>query len=128
MKRFLEEFKTFAIRGNVVDLAVAVVVGAAFGKIVTSLVNSIVMPLVGLLIGGINFSDLSLTVGRAVITYGVFIQTVVDFIIIAFAVFIAVRIMNKLQEREAKKPEKEKTVTPSEEILLLREIRDSVKK
>lgn len=128
MKRFLEEFKTFAIRGNVVDLAVAVVVGAAFGKIVTSLVNSIVMPLVGLLIGGINFSDLSLTVGKAVITYGVFIQTVVDFIIIAFAVFIAVRIMNKLQEREAKKPEKEKTVTPSEEILLLREIRDSVKK
>ena len=128
MRRFLEEFKKFAIKGNVVDLAVAVVIGAAFGKIVSSLVDNIVMPLVGVLVGGINFTDLSISLRSTEVTYGVFLQSVIDFLIIALAIFVAVKVMNRLQEREAKKPEKEKVATPTEEVLLLREIRDTLKK
>ena len=128
MKNFIEEFKAFAIRGNVVDLAVAVVIGTAFGKIVTSLVENIIMPSIGLLLGGANFTTWSLHLGgEVVIKYGMFIQSIFDFTIIALAIFVAIKLMTKLQLREEeKKAEKPKEV--SEEVLLLREIRDSLKK
>ena len=128
MKSFLNEFKAFAMRGNVVDLAIAVVIGAAFGKITTSLVDTILMPIIGLLVGGIDFSGLSMRVGEAELFYGLFIQSVIDFIIIAFAVFVIVKVMNSLQRKEDAKPEKEKEVEPSEEVKVLREIRDSLQK
>src|SRR5271157_2040547 len=94
----LKEFKTFIMRGNVMDLAVAVIIGGAFGKIVTSLVDDIIMPLIGLIIGGINFTGLALTIGSAKVTYGNFIQNVVDFLIIAFVIFLMVRAINSLQK------------------------------
>jgi large conductance mechanosensitive channel len=128
MKHFLEEFKRFALRGNVVDLAVAVVVGGAFGKITSSLVDNIVMPLIGILIGGIDLSDLSFSVGGAEVTYGVFLQNVVDFVIIAFAVFVAIKLMSRLQRKQDEAPEEEKPAPPPEDIQLLREIRDALRK
>ena len=100
MKSFIEEFKGFAMRGNVVDLAVAVVIGAAFGKIVSSLVDNIVTPLVGQLMGGIDFTSYALNVGDASITYGKFIQSVFDFVIVAFVIFLVVKAMNKMKEKE----------------------------
>ena len=96
----LKEFKEFAMRGNVLDLAVAVIIGAAFGKIITSLVNDILMPLIGLVMGGVNFSDLSVTVGAAIIKYGAFIQSIVDFTIVAFVIFLIVRTMNRMKKPE----------------------------
>lgn len=126
MKDIIEEFKAFAMKGNVIDLAVAVVIGTAFGKIVSSLVNNIIMPLIGVLSGGINFTDYSTTVGDSIITYGVFIQSVVDFLIVAFVIFLAIKAMNKLKAKEEAKPDSEKVVEPSEDIKLLREIRDSL--
>lgn len=127
MRDFIKEFKAFAMRGNVIDLAVAVIIGTAFGKITTSLVNNIVMPILGAILGGVDYTDRSFTVGDAVVTYGVFIQSIVEFIVIAFAIFIAVKIIAKMQKKEEEKPEKEKVVVTSEEVLLLREIRDSLK-
>ncbi len=100
----LKEFKEFAIRGNVMDLAVAVIIGGAFGKIVTSLVNDMLMPLIGLLLGGINFSDLAITVGGAVVKWGVFVQSIIDFVIIAFVIFLLVRAMNRLKKQEPTTP------------------------
>jgi len=94
----LKEFKAFVMRGNVLDLAVAVIIGGAFGKIVGSLVNDILMPVIGLIIGGVNFSERSLTVGAAVITWGVFVQTIIDFLIIAFVIFLIVKTANKLKK------------------------------
>jgi len=94
----LKEFREFAIRGNVVDLAVAVIIGAAFGKIVTSLVDNIIMPLIGLLIGGIDFKSLAIMVGNAKVEYGLFLQNVVDFIIIAFLIFLIVRAINSTKK------------------------------
>lgn len=129
MKGFINEFKAFAVRGNVVDLAVAVVIGAAFGKIVSSLVDNIIMPLVGVLLGGISFTSLSAEVGSASVTYGVFIQSVVDFIIVAFVIFLVVKAINKastLGEEEEQK--EEKPAEPSEEVKLLREIRDQLRR
>jgi large conductance mechanosensitive channel len=118
----LQEFKKFALKGNVLDLAVAVIIGAAFGKIVTSLVQDIIMPIVGLLMGGIDFSHLSITVGEAVIKYGVFIQTIIDFLIIAFSIFFVVRFFNRFKKKEeAAAP----TVDKKEELLI--EIRDLLK-
>ena len=96
----LKEFREFAMRGNVLDLAVAVIIGGAFGKIITSLVNDVLMPLIGLVMGGVNFSDLSITVGAAVIKYGAFIQSIVDFIIVAFVIFLIVRSMNRMKKPE----------------------------
>jgi len=93
----LKEFKAFVLRGNVLDLAVAVIIGGAFGKIVGSLVNDIIMPLIGLVMGGVNFSELSVTVGAAVVTWGAFVQTVIDFLVIAFVIFMIVKAANKLQ-------------------------------
>jgi len=94
----LKEFREFAIRGNVVDLAVAVIIGGAFGKIVSSLVDNIIMPLVGLLIGGVDFKNLAVTVGSAKVEYGLFIQNVVDFIIVAFVIFLIVRAINSTKK------------------------------
>jgi large conductance mechanosensitive channel len=127
MKNFIEEFKAFAVKGNVIDLAVAVVIGAAFGKIVSSLVENIVMPLIGILLGGVDFKSYSLKVGEAVITYGVFLQNVFDFLIIALAIFVAVKALRKLQKKEEKK-EEAKPKEPSEEVKLLTEIRDSLRR
>jgi large conductance mechanosensitive channel len=98
-----KEFKEFALRGNVIDLAVGVIIGAAFGKIVTALVNDIIMPIIGLFMGGLNLSNLAFTVGNAVIKWGDFLQAVIDFIIIALVVFLMIRGMNRLYQ---KKPEK----------------------
>ncbi len=96
----LKEFKEFAMRGNVLDLAVAVIIGGAFGKIITSLVNDVLMPLIGLVMGGINFSELSVTVGAAVIKYGAFIQSIIDFLLVAFVIFMIVRSMNRMKKPE----------------------------
>jgi large conductance mechanosensitive channel len=94
----LKEFKDFAMRGNVMDLAIAVIIGGAFGKIIASLVNDILMPLIGLLLGGIDFSGLAFTVKEASINYGLFIQAVVDFLIVAFVIFLLVRTLNKMKK------------------------------
>ena len=94
----LKEFKDFAMRGNVMDLAIAVIIGGAFGKIIASLVNDVLMPLIGLLLGGVNFSELSFTVKDAVINYGAFIQSIVDFVIVAFVIFLLARTMNNMKK------------------------------
>ncbi|MCA0402290.1 MAG: large-conductance mechanosensitive channel protein MscL [Proteobacteria bacterium] len=122
MKKFINEFKLFAMRGNVMDLAVAVVIGAAFGKIVSSLVDGIIMPVIGLLLGGIDIADKSIKIGDAVIKWGAFLQTIIDFTIIAFAIFIAVKFINMLQHKEEKK---EDVLTKQEKTLV--EIRDLLK-
>src|SRR3546814_4523604 len=103
----MSEFKQFAMRGNVVDLAVGVVIGAAFGKIVSALVSGIIMPMVGIVVGGVNFADLAITlkpgadgVEPVLLQYGLFVQSAVDFVIIAFAIFIAIKLMNKMQARK----------------------------
>jgi large conductance mechanosensitive channel len=100
----LKEFKEFALRGNVMDLAVAVIIGGAFGKIITSLVSDILTPLIGLLLGGVNFSELSFTVGNAVVKWGAFVQSILDFVIIAFVIFMLVRAMNRLKRDEPATP------------------------
>jgi large conductance mechanosensitive channel len=120
----LKEFKAFAMRGNVVDLAVAVIIGGAFGKIVTSLVADVVMPIVGLVLGGVNFTGLSITVGDAVIKYGAFIQAIVDFVIIAWVIFLALKALSKMKKVE---PPAAPAPPPPQEVLLT-EIRDLLKK
>lgn len=119
----LKEFRDFINRGNVIDLAVAVIIGGAFGAIVTSLVNDIIMPLVGVIMGGVNFSGLAITVKDAQILYGNFIQAIVNFLIIAFVIFLIVRQINKMK-KPAPPPE---PAAPPEDITLLREIRDLLK-
>jgi large conductance mechanosensitive channel len=130
MKSFVQEFKAFAMKGNVIDLAVAVVIGGAFGKIVSSLVADIVTPIIGLLMGGVDFSGMAYKLGDATVSYGVFIQSVIDFIIVALAIFVVVKGINKAQESTAKKEAETPPapVEPSEEVKLLREIRDSVRR
>ena len=125
MKKFIGDFKTFISRGNVMDMAVGVIIGAAFGKIVTSLVNDILMPLIGVILGGLDFSGLAIKIGNASIKYGSFIQSVIDFLIVAVCIFTMIKFFEKFKKKEVKKEEPVKT---SEEILLLREIRDSLKK
>ncbi|MEX2482009.1 MAG: large-conductance mechanosensitive channel protein MscL [Gammaproteobacteria bacterium] len=128
----LSEFKEFAVKGNVVDMAVGIIVGAAFGKIVSSLVNDVVMPPIGLLLGGVNFSDLAVVLKEAegevaavAINYGVFIQTVLDFVIVAFAIFMAIKAMNSLQRaREQEVVPEAAAPELSAEVKLLAEIRD----
>lgn len=117
-----KEFKEFIAQGNVLDLAVAVVIGAAFGQIVTALVDSVIMPLTGMLLGGVDLSTLSVTFGEAVLNYGAFIQAMIDFLIIAFAVFIFVKVANKLMRKKAVEEIEEEEITNSE--LYLKEIRD----
>lgn len=129
LKGIAKEFKEFISKGNVVDLAVGVIVGGAFGKIVTSLVNDILMPLLGIVLGGINFTGLTLKVGSAVIAYGFFIQNIIDFLIIAFCIFIFVKFINKLTVKpKIEEPKEEAKPAKSEEVLLLEEIRDLLKK
>lgn len=124
MKSLINEFKEFIKRGNVIDLAVAVVIGGAFSSIVNSLVNDLIMPVIGVIIGGINFTGLTLRVGTAVIRYGSFLQNVINFLIIAFAIFMLVKLINKF----FKKKEEVKEAVKSEEVVLLEEIRDLLKK
>ena len=119
----VKEFREFAIKGNVVDLAVGVIIGAAFGKIVASAVADIVMPIVGMLIGGVDFTDLAITLGGAKILYGKFIQTCLDFVIVAWAIFIAIKVINRLKREEPAAPP-----TPPKQEQLLEEIRDLLKK
>lgn len=128
----ISEFKDFAMRGNVVDMAVGIVIGGAFGKIVSSFVADVLMPPIGLLLGNVDFSDLSITLQEAsaeasevAMNYGVFIQTVVDFIIIAFAIFLVVKAMNSLKQEEEVAPEA--PPEPSKEEVLLTEIRDALR-
>jgi len=136
----VKEFKEFAVKGNMVDLAVAVIIGGAFGKIVDSLVKDIVMPTIGLFLGGIDFRGLYINLGKAtyaslaeaekagaaVFKYGAFLQTVVDFLIIAWVVFIAIKAINRMKREEPAAPAA--PAAPPEDVLLLREIRDALKK
>ena len=122
-----DEFKTFISRGNVVDMAVGVIIGGAFGKIVTSLVNDLLMPLIGVVIGGLDFSALSLKVGDATVAYGNFIQTIIDFIIIALCIFAMIKFFEKFKKKEEKEVKKEEP-KKSDEVLILEEIRDLLKK
>ena len=133
----LKEFKEFAMRGNVVDLAVGVIIGAAFGTIINSLVKDIIMPPIGLLLGGVDFSDLFINLsggeyaslaeataaGAATINYGVFINAIINFLIVAFAIFLLIKQVNRLKTSEPPPPS-----PPTEEVVLLREIRDSLRK
>lgn len=121
----LKEFKAFISKGNVIDLAVGVIIGAAFGKIVSSLVNDILMPVIGIIFGGLDFEALSVTIGEASINYGLFIQSIVDFFIIALTIFLIVKLVGKL--RKPKPEESAKAPEPSAEEKLLAEIRDLLK-
>jgi len=120
--KMLQEFRNFAMKGNVVDLAVGVIIGVAFGKIVASLVEDVIMPLVGTVIGGVNFASLAFTIGSATVKYGKFLQSCLDFLIIAWVVFIAVQAINRLQREKPPAP----TAIPRQEVLL-EEIRDLLK-
>lgn len=120
-----QDFKAFAFKGNVLELAIAVVIGAAFGKIVASLVENIITPLIGLVMGGVDFSGLAVTVGEANVKYGAFIQSIIDFLIIAFVIFLFVRLLGKLKRKEEIKPEEGPTIDSKEELLI--EIRDLLK-
>jgi large conductance mechanosensitive channel len=127
----IKEFKEFAVKGNVVDMAVGIIIGAAFGKIVTSVVGDVIMPPIGLLIGGVDFSDLAIVLKEATaeapavtIGYGKFIQTVLDFTIVAFAIFMVVKGINRLKRKEEAAPTPPANPAPSKEELLLTEIRD----
>lgn len=118
----ISEFKAFAMRGNVVDLAVAVVIGTAFGKIIASLVEGIIMPLIGVLLGGIDVSGKTITVGHAIVKWGAFLQTIIDFTIISFAIFMVIKLMMAFQKKQEAAPP-----APSPEVQLLTEIRDLLK-
>jgi len=133
MKKLLEEFKAFVMRGNALDMAVGVIIGAAFGKIVTSLVNDIFMPIIGMIIGNVDFSSLEIKLGepvegaeQAAIRYGAFIQEIVNFLIIALCVFIAIKVINKLQKKKEEAPAP--APEPTKEEVLLTEIRDALNK
>lgn len=129
----LKEFREFAVKGNVVDLAIGVIIGTAFGAIVNSLVKDIIMPPIGVVLGGVNFRDLAVVLQEATdetaavtLNYGLFINTILDFLIISFTIFIVVKQFNRFKKKEEKKEEQK--ASPSEEVLLLREIRDELKK
>ena len=131
-KGFIGEFKTFVLRGNVMDMAIGVIIGGAFGKIVTSLVDNILMPIIGAIIGGVDFSNLSAKIGDAKIAYGLFIQNVIDFLIVAFCIFLFVKAINKLNDlgKKIKKDEEkpEMQVIEENELSVLKEIRSELKK
>jgi large conductance mechanosensitive channel len=119
----VKEFRDFAVKGNVIDLAVGVIIGGAFGKIVTSLVNDVLMPTFGIITGQANFSSLSVTIGKSVIPYGLFLQSVVDFVVVAFCIFMFIKQMNRFKKEAPPAPPEVK-----EEVKLLTEIRDELKK
>jgi len=130
--KLLDEFKNFAMRGNVVDMAVGIIIGAAFGKIVTSFVNDIIMPPIGMLLGGVNFTELKVVMSEAIgdkpavaINYGNFIQVVLDFLIVAFVIFMVIKGITRLRRKEEVVPE---APAPGNEEVLLSEIRDLLKK
>ena len=131
----LKEFKTFAVKGNVVDMAVGIIIGAAFGKIVSSFVGDVIMPPLGVLIGGVDFTDLAITLKAAegdlpavVLAYGKFIQSIIDFLIVAFAIFMGVKVINRLKrEEQASEETTAEPAAPSNEEVLLSEIRDLLK-
>ena len=129
----MSEFKDFAMKGNVVDMAVGIIIGGAFGKIISSFVADVIMPPIGLAMGGVNFTDLAVTLQEAsgdvaavTLNYGSFVQTLVDFLIIAFAIFMAVKAMNNMKKKEEEAPEE--PAKPSNEEVLLTEIRDLLRK
>ena len=130
----LKEFKEFIARGNVMDLAVGVIIGSAFGKIVTSVVDDILMPLIGMVVGGVDFTGLSAKIGEAEVKYGNFIQNVIDFLIVAFCIFLIVKGINKISEKaealrkKEEEEKKEEAPAKSDEVVLLEEIRDLLKK
>ena len=131
--KMLEEFKKFAMRGNVMDMAIGIIIGAAFGKIVSSFVGDVIMPPIGMLLGGVDFSSLAWTlkegsegVEPVLMKYGVFINTIIDFVIIAFAIFMVVKGMNSMKKKEEEKPSA--PPAPSKEEVLLAEIRDELRK
>ena len=129
-KNLLQEFKKFISRGNVVDLAVGVIIGGAFGSIVTSLVNDIIMPIIGVLLGGIDFSSLLLQIGDAQVSYGSFIKNVVDFLIIAASIFVFVKIIKTIEQQAqvaTAKSDKTPATQENEQTKLLREIRDTIR-
>lgn len=123
----IKEFKEFIARGNVMELAVAVVIGAAFNEIVNALVEHIITPLIGMAMGGLSFvENLQVTVGSATLSYGIFIQAIIDFLITAFALFLIIKAVNRFQRKEEKKEEIKEQVEPSQEVILLTQIRDAV--
>lgn len=131
--KMLQEFKAFAMRGNVVDMAVGIIIGGAFGKIVSSFVSDVIMPPIGMILGGTDFSNLSFVLKEAsddveavTLNYGMFLNTVIDFIIIAFAIFMAIKVMNKMKRKEEEKPSA--PPEPPADVKLLTEIRDLLKK
>jgi len=126
LKTFYEDFKKFISKGNVVDLAVAVVIGNAFNKIISSLVNDIIMPFVGVVIGGIDFTNIKLTIGSSTILFGNFIQNIVDFLIIALSIFVVIRILGTFS-RKKEEEKKEEPPKKADDIVLLEEIRDLLK-
>ena len=123
----ISEFKEFIMRGDVVDLAVGVIIGGAFGKIVTSLVNDILMPIIGIIIGGINFTNLSIQVADAKIMYGSFLQQIIDFLIISLCIFVFIKIIGKFTKKKEDVKEEVEEVKKSDEVMLLEEIRDILK-
>ena len=120
---FVSEFKEFAMKGSLMDMAVGIIIGAAIGKVVGALVENILMPLIGTVMGGVDFSSLAMKIGDASIGYGAFVQALIDFIIVAFVIFMLLRMMNKM-----KKAEEETVEEPSDDVVLLTEIRDLLKK
>lgn len=130
MKKFISEFKEFAIKGNMLDLAIGVIIGGAFNTVVKSIVDDVVMPLVGILLGGKDFSALAITIGSAQIKYGMFIQNIVNFFIIALSLFVMVKAINRLKRHKeaVEEIEEEKEPEKSAEVILLEEIRDALKK
>ena len=122
----IKEFKEFIARGNVIDMAVGVIIGGAFGKIVTSIVNDVLMPLIGVVSGGIDFTGLKFKIGEAEVLYGNFLQNVIDFLIIAFCIFILVKIVNKIT-RKKEEPVEEAPAPKPDDVVLLEEIRDLLK-
>jgi len=127
-KKNFEEFKKFISKGNIFDLAVGVVIGGAFGKIVTSLVNDLLMPVIGLLFGGLDFTTLKLKINDSEIMYGNFIQNVVDFLIVAVCIFVFIKILSKLTKKKEEENKKEAKIEKDESVKLLEEIRDLIKK
>jgi large conductance mechanosensitive channel len=133
--KILQEFRDFAVKGNVIDLAIGVIIGGAFGKIITSLVNDVIMPPLSILTGGIDFSEKVIvlkeateTAGQITLNYGAFLNNIIDFLIVAWAIFFTIKQINKLKRKEEEKIEKKEEEKISEEVLLLREIRDSIRK
>jgi len=133
--KIVNEFKEFAIKGNMTDMAVGIIIGGAFGKIVSSLVSDVIMPPLGLITGGVDFADKAITLKKATETaeavtlnYGLFINNILDFVIVAFAIFIVIKQINKLRRKEEDAPEEKKVAPIPKDIQLLTEIRDSLKK